>query len=127
MLPRIRSKSSSSSKSAKRGWEKESEVLLDLNRQGKVIDTDKGVWQTGRFSWILATLFNEVSQSEQWLKAAKHGISFLEKHCFDSDGRMFFVVDKKGNPVRKRRYLFSESFAAIAFAAYFKAGRPGCF
>lgn len=100
---------------------KDGGFMFCLDRQGKVIDTDKGVWQTGRFSWILATLFNEVSQREEWLKAAKHGISFLEKHCFDSDGRMFFVVDKKGNPVRKRRYLFSESFAAIAFAAYYKA------
>jgi len=95
--------------------------MFSLDRQGKVIDTDKGVWQTGRFTWTLATLYNEVSPNKEWLDAAKHGISFLEKYCFDTDGRMFFLVDKKGNPVRKRRYLFSESFTAIAFAAYYKA------
>jgi N-acylglucosamine 2-epimerase len=92
-----------------------------LDRKGKVIDTDKGVWQTGRFIWLLATLYNDIEKNPEWLQAAKHGIDFLEKHCFDTDGRMFFTVDKKGNPVRKRRYVFSESFAAIAFAAYFKA------
>lgn len=92
-----------------------------LDRKGMVIDTDKGVWQTGRFIWLLATLYNDVEKNPEWLQAAKHGIDFLEKHCFDTDGRMFFTVDKKGNPVRKRRYVFSESFAAIAFAAYCKA------
>lgn len=95
--------------------------MFCLDRKGNVIDTDKGVWQTGRFTWLLATLYNEVEKKTEWLEAAKHGITFLEKHCFDSDGQMFFIVDKKGNPIRKRRYVFSESFAAIAFAAYYKA------
>jgi len=31
------------------------------------------------------------------------------------------VKEKKGKPVRMRRYVFSESFAAIAYAAYYKA------
>jgi N-acylglucosamine 2-epimerase len=92
-----------------------------LDRDGTVIDTDKGVWQTGRFTWMLGALYNEVEQKEEWLKLAKHGIDFLDQHCFDTDGKMFFIVDKKGNPIRKRRYVFSESFAAIAYAAYYKA------
>jgi len=92
-----------------------------LDRKGNVIDTDKGVWQTGRFSWLLATLYNDIENKSEWLEAAKHGVAFLENHCFDSDGQMFFIVDKKGKPIRKRRYVFSESFAAIAFAAYCKA------
>jgi len=92
-----------------------------LDRDGSVIDTDKGVWQTGRFSWMLGTLYNEVEQNPEWLSLAKHGVDFLDKHCYDIDGKMFFIVDKKGNPVRKRRYVYSESFAAIAYAAYYKA------
>ena len=92
-----------------------------LDRDGTVIDTDKGVWQTGRFTWMLGTLYNEVEQNPEWLKLAKHGVDFLDKHCYDTDGKMFFIVDKKGNPVRKRRYVYSESFAAIAYAAYYKA------
>ena len=92
-----------------------------LDRKGNVIDTDKGVWQTGRFTWLLATLYNDIENKPEWLETAKHGVAFLEKYCFDSDGQMLFIVDKKGNPVRKRRYVFSESFAAIAWAAYSKA------
>ena len=92
-----------------------------LDRDGSVIDTDKGVWQTGRFTWMLGTLYNEVEQNPEWLRLAKHGVDFLDKNCYDTDGKMFFIVDKKGNPVRKRRYVYSESFAAIAYAAYYKA------
>ncbi|NQU54051.1 MAG: AGE family epimerase/isomerase [Bacteroidetes bacterium] len=92
-----------------------------LDRDGTVIDTDKGVWQTGRFTWMILTLYNEVEQKEEWLKIGKHGIDFLEKHCYDENGKMYFIVDKKGDPIRMRRYVFSESFAAIAYAAYYKA------
>jgi len=92
-----------------------------LNRDGTVIDTDKGVWQTGRFTWMILTMYNEVEQKEEWLKIGKHGIEFLEKHCYDEKGKMYFIVDKQGDPIRMRRYVFSESFAAIAYAAYYKA------
>ncbi len=34
---------------------------------------------------------------------------------------MFFQVTREGRPVRKRRYIFSETFATIALAAYSKA------
>lgn len=95
--------------------------MFCLDRDGSVIDTDKGVWQTGRFTWMLATLYNEVEQKKEWLDLAKHGVDFLDQHCFDEDGKMFFIVDRKGNPVRKRRYVYSESFAAIAYAAFYKA------
>ena len=92
-----------------------------LDRDGTVIDTDKGVWQTGRFTWTILTMYNEVEQKEEWLKIGKHGIDFLEKHCYDENGKMYFIVDKEGDPIRMRRYVFSESFAAIAYAAYYKA------
>ncbi len=92
-----------------------------LDRDGTVIDTDKGVWQTGRFTWMILTMYNEVEQREEWLEIGKHGIDFLEKHCYDENGKMYFIVDKKGDPIRMRRYVFSESFAAIAYAAYYKA------
>jgi len=92
-----------------------------LDRDGSVIDTDKGVWQTGRFTWMILTLYNEVEKREDWLKIGKHGIDFLEKHCYDEQGKMYFLLNKKGDPLRMRRYVYSESFAAIAYAAYFKA------
>ena len=92
-----------------------------LDRDGTVIDTDKGVWQTGRFTWMILSMYNEVEQKDEWLKIGKHGIDFLEKHCYDENGKMYFIVDKQGDPIRMRRYVFSESFAAIAYAAYYKA------
>ncbi len=106
----------------KNGVDKEYGGFLScLDRDGSVLDTDKGLWQIGRFTWVYGTLYNEVEQKEEWLKLAAHGVDFLDKHGFDEDGRMFFVVDQQGKPIRKRRYVFSESFAAIAYAAYYKA------
>ena len=95
--------------------------MFCLDRDGSIIDTDKGMWQTCRFTWLLATLYNTVEKKSEWLELAKHGINFIQKYGFDSDGRMFFIVDRQGKPVRKRRYVFTETFAAIAYAAYSKA------
>lgn len=95
--------------------------LFFLDRDGSVMGTDKPVWLHGRFIWTLSTLYADVEERQEWLESARHGIEFLERHCFDEDGRMFFLVDKKGQPLRKRRYLFSECFATIAFAAYSRA------
>jgi N-acylglucosamine 2-epimerase len=95
--------------------------ITSLAEDGSIIDTDKSVWQQGRFTWMLATLYNEVDKKTEWLDLAIHGADFLKKYCIDNDGRMFFIVDRHGNPIRKRRYVFSESFASIAFAALYKA------
>jgi N-acylglucosamine 2-epimerase len=88
--------------------------MMSLDRGGKVIDTDKGVWQQGRFTWLLGELYNNVEERDEWLELAKHGAKFMDDHCFDvSDGRMWFHLTREGDPIRKRRYAFSESFAAI--------------
>lgn len=92
-----------------------------LDRDGTCVDTDKGIWQQARATWMFSTLYNQVEPREEWLDAARHGIEFLRKHAFDSDGRMFFQVTRDGRPLRKRRYTYSEAFGAIAFAAYSKA------
>jgi len=89
-----------------------------LDRDGTILHTDKPVWIQGRFSWMLATLHSMVEPRQEWLDLSRHGIDFLQNHCFDSDGRMFFWVTREGKPLRKRRYLFSEAFAVMAFAAY---------
>lgn len=95
--------------------------LLMRDREGNLLDDDKSVWIQGRATWLLATLYYTVEQKQEWLDAAKSGIDFLLKHCFDEDGQMFFHVTREGKPIRKRRYFFSETFAVIAFAAYAKA------
>ena len=93
-------------------------ILTCLDRDGNIYDTDKSVWFQGRFGWLLSTLFLEVEPRELWLEAAKSCVDFLRQHCRDTDGRMFFTVTREGRPLRKRRYLFSEMFAAMAFAAF---------
>lgn len=91
-------------------------ILTSLDRDGTVIDTDKGVWQQGRFTWLMGELYNNVEQNSEWLELAKLGADFLDRCCFDpTDGRMWFHVTRDGRPIRKRRYAFSESFAAIAY------------
>ena len=91
------------------------------DRDGSLLDDDKSVWLQGRFAWMLSTLYNTVEQRDEWMAAAKSGVEFLKQHCFDEDGRMFFLVTREGKPLRKRRYYFSEAFAVMAFAAYGKA------
>ena len=95
--------------------------LLMRDEDGSLLDDDKAVWVQGRATWMLSTLYNTVEQRQEWLEGARMGYEFLNKHCFDSDGKMFFHVTREGNPIRKRRYFFSETFYVIAAAAYAKA------
>ena len=96
--------------------------MTSLDRDGSLVDTDKGVWQQGRFTWLLGELYNNVEPREEWLELAKHGARFIDNHCFDpTDGRMWFQVSREGESIRKRRYAFSESFAAIAYGELAKA------
>jgi N-acylglucosamine 2-epimerase len=99
--------------------------LLMRDRDGSLIDDDKAVWIQGRAAWLLSTLCNTLEPKKEWLDGAKSGIEFLNNHCFDTDGQMFFHVTRDGQPIRKRRYYFSETFAVIANAAYAKASGDG--
>jgi N-acylglucosamine 2-epimerase len=92
-----------------------------LDRDGTVMDTDKSLWQQGRITWLLSTLYTTVEPRPEWLAWAKHGVDFIRRHGFDTDGRMFFQVTREGLPLRKRRYVYSEAFACMAMAAYAKA------
>lgn len=96
-------------------------VMTCLDRQGRVIDADKGVWQQGRFAWMLAFLYNHVEQNPQWLEMAGHTLQFVRKYGYDTDGRMFFHLTREGRPIRKRRYAYAESFMAIAAGEYARA------
>lgn len=95
--------------------------LFMRDADGTLIDDDKAVWIQGRATWMLSTLYNTVEQKADWLAGAKLGYDFLNKYCFDTDGQMFFHVTREGQPIRKRRYFFSETFYVIAAAAYAKA------
>ena len=95
--------------------------LTMRDADGSLLDDDKSVWVQGRFAWVLATLYQTVEPREEWLEGAWSGVEFLKRHCFDEDGRMFFLVTRDGRPLRKRRYFFSEAFAVMAFAAFGQA------
>lgn len=99
-------------------------MLTALDRRGALLDSDKSVWFQGRAGWVFSTAYREVAQRPEYLEAAKSCIDFIEAHCTDSDGRMFFRVTREGRPVIKRiRYVFSETFAAMAMAAYARAAK----
>ncbi len=93
-------------------------VYTCVDREGNLIDTTKSVWFQGRFAFVCCFAYNHVAKKQEWLDAAKSTLLFIEEHCFDKDGRMYFEVTEDGTPLRKRRYVFSESFAAIAMAEY---------
>ena len=93
-------------------------IYTCVDRDGSLMDTTKSVWFQGRFAFICSYAYNNIEKNEAWLAAAKSTIDFIEAHCFDSDGRMYFEVTAEGTPLRKRRYIFSESFAAIAMSEY---------
>ncbi len=110
-------------------------IYTGLDIDGTLIETDKSVWFQGRALWTFSTaiiLLKQRQESknednsliiEQCLQACNDIVFFIEKYCTDtSDGRMYFRVTKDGKPVIKRlRYVFSETFAIIGFAAYARA------
>lgn len=93
-------------------------VYTCVNRDGSLMDTTKSVWFQGRFAFICSFAYNNVEKNQEWLDAAKSTLEFIEKHCFDEQGHMYFSVTADGKPLRKRRYVFSETFAAIAMSEY---------
>lgn len=104
------------------GWDrKHGGVYTCVNRDGSLMDTTKSVWFQGRFAFVCSFAYNKIEKNLEWLEAAKSTLDFIEKYCIDTDGHMFFEVTDNGEPIRKRRYVFSESFAAIAMAEYAQA------
>lgn len=93
-------------------------IYTCLDREGRLIDSTKSVWFQGRFGFVAAYAYNQIERNPEWLAASKSCIDFIEAHCADADGHMYFEVAADGTPLRKRRYVFSECFAAIAMSEY---------
>ena len=103
----------------KHGWDRENGgVYTCVDRDGSLMDSTKSVWFQGRFAFICAYAYNNVEKNQEWLDAAKSTLDFIEKYCFDEQGHMYFSVTAEGKPLRKRRYVFSETFASIAMSEY---------
>ena len=104
-------------------------VYTCLDRTGKIYSTDKSVWMQGRCAWTFARLCNQYENRQEWLKASKSCIDFMEKYCINHEagGRLYFTVTTDGKPLRQRRYYFSEAFYIIANMEYYGAtGDKNC-
>lgn len=95
-------------------------IFTCLDEEGKIYNDEKSVWFQGRALWTFSSAYNRIEKNEKYLAAAKTIYDFLPK-CTDKDERMFFTVTKDGRPIQKRRYYFSETFAAIGCAEYYIA------
>lgn len=93
-------------------------VYTCLDRDGTLMDTTKSVWFQGRFGFTAAFAYNNVEKNPKFLDISKSCIDFIDKHCFDPYGHAYFEVMADGTPLRQRRYVFSEGFAAIANSEY---------
>jgi N-acylglucosamine 2-epimerase len=108
-------------------WEKHSPdwehggYFTCLDRKGSVYDTDKFSWLQARQVWTFSMLYNKVEQKDNWLKIAENGIRFLIEHGRDSNGSFYFSFKKDGQPLTHAFNIYSDCFAAIAFAEYGKA------
>lgn len=106
----------------KYGIDKECGGLLNcIDEKGEIYSFDKSVWMQGRCGYMYSYVYNNIEKKQEYLDLAKSCIDFLDAHCFDKDGRMFFTVNRKGEPLRKRRYFFSETFYIMACAEYYAA------
>ena len=87
-----------------------------LNRNGDVYDTDKFTWLQCRQVWTFSMLYLRVDQRENWLEMAKHGAEFLIKNGRNENKDWYFSLTKEGQPITQAFNIFSDCFAAMAFA-----------
>lgn len=92
-----------------------------LDRDGKLLSTDKSVWLNSRQLWTYSYLYNHFEKRNEWLTEAKHCYDFIIKYCLDGDGKMLFSVTYDGKPLKKSDDWLTETFGLIGFAEYSKA------
>lgn len=92
-----------------------------LDRTGNVYDKDKFIWLQCRQVWMFAKLYNTFEARDEWLNIALHGANFLKKHGRDPQGHWYFSLTQTGQPLIQPYNIFSDCFAAMAFAQLYKA------
>ena len=100
--------------------EEQGGIFTQLDEKGNVYGTEKSVWFQGRALYIFSFAYNCGIKDEKLLKAAKKIFEFLPK-CGNETLRMAFTVTEDGKEIQKRRYWFSETFAAIGCCEYYLA------
>lgn len=91
-----------------------------LDQFGNVYDTDKFMWLQGRETWCFSMLYDKIEKKQQWLDMALHGASFMQQHGRDEKGDWYFSLTREGKPLVQSYNIFSDCFAAMAFAALYK-------
>lgn len=108
------------------GWDRQHGGLLTgLDERGGLIETDKAVWLQGRAAWTFSTVHQTLPPQPEWLELARSCLGFIRDHCRGPGGKLYFTVTREGRPLRMRRYVYSECFAAIGSAAYAQATGDG--
>ena len=92
-----------------------------LLRDGQVYDTDKFIWLQARQVWSFSMLYNRREKRPEWLELALHGAEFLEQHGRDQTGNWYFSLRRDGQPLVQPYNIFSDCFAAMAFAQLYQA------
>jgi len=95
--------------------------LTCLSADGSVYDTDKFTWMQCRQIWTFSMLYNRLEPREEWLDIARGGADFMRAHGRDADGNWYFSLDRQGRPLVQPYNIFSDCFAAMAFAQFAKA------
>ena len=95
-------------------------IYTMLDKCGKIKDTNKAIWFTGRSLWTFATAYNTVEKRPEYMEACKQLYSFYKK-CILQNGRLPYLTDDNGNALEVRQSFHSELFAAIGCAQYYKA------
>lgn len=83
-----------------------------LDQFGRRFSTDKPGWVLGRGIGIFAFAYRNIVQDPHYLSIANGSFDFMKKYAYDLDQRMFFLLTREGKPIQKRRYWYSETFAA---------------
>jgi N-acylglucosamine 2-epimerase len=94
-----------------------------LGRDGTVFDTDKFVWLQARQVWTFSMLYNRCEPRPEWLEIARHGADFLVRHGRAPGGDWYFSLTREGRPLVQPYNVFSDCFAAMAFAQYALAAK----
>ncbi|MBC7745938.1 MAG: AGE family epimerase/isomerase [Flavobacterium sp.] len=92
-----------------------------LDEKGKVYDTDKFVWLQCRQIWTFSMLYNEVEIKGEWIDLAVQGAAFMMANGRDEAGNWYFSLTREGKPITQPYNIFSDCFAAMAFAQLYKA------
>lgn len=93
-------------------------LITGLAADGAVIDTDKAIWLQGRAAWTFSTMHHTMRRNPEWLALARSCLDFIRTHGRGPGGKLYFTVTREGKPLRMRRYVYSECFAAVGSAAF---------